>query len=69
MTGLWLVAEEKMGETYTEEEIVIADLGSEFSGLELPDHVANVGDYGSVEEKWQGLEQKTNDAIQTKINT
>lgn len=64
MTGLWLVAEEKMGETYTEKETVIAKLGSEFNGLELPDHVANVGDYGSVEEKLQGLAQKINDAIQ-----
>lgn len=62
MTGLWIVTEEKMGEQYTE-ETAIADIGSDFAGLELPDRVADIGDYDSVDDKWKGLDQKINNTI------
>lgn len=63
MAGLWFVTEDKMGKEFTGENTAIAEIGGEFADLEIPDIHVGLGDYNSVEEKWQGLEQKINDAI------
>lgn len=59
MTGVWMGFEE------VKDDEVMHEIGGEFADLEMPDvHVA-LGDYNSVKEKWQGLEQKINDATRT----